>query len=173
MMQSVALNYGFPSQPPLYARGYKQEGNGAAEAVMVELKLWVDLAPRFTLVFPDGYRMPSSAVSMGQVREHGQSIGNPRTRETSGETHLGFSSTHGAEVSFLFWGERAAIIRVCTPIGYARTNEAVLTFEHPEGESFDWPLSEGEVHRLFGKPSGVTRDFVLMQWPCNRAPDAT
>lgn len=166
MRPSVDLLYGHASSPgpPVYARGYQSTSGARSDITIREWVVWLDLAPEFIVVFPDGFRVSSRGLSTAVLQEHGPSIGMPWVY--ADKSYTGWHSADGARVTFQVEAWRAVTLRLCTPIGYTERSKPALLLETMDGTPIPRPVSYGGLAMLFGEPKIVQSEVVLMEWPC-------
>ncbi len=166
----IGLNYGHSrtAGPPLYAGGYASHASDVNDSSMFDITIWLDDAPKFTVVFPDGFGVASRTISTNVLQDHGSSLGKPSAFVSDrGEKVRVWRSESGTSVKFTMRGDRAIVLSICsTAQGPSSNRRKDISFQSPDGASISLPIRYSDMTRLFGEPSFVNRDFALAAWPC-------
>jgi hypothetical protein len=168
MQPWAGLSYGsFAGRgPPVYADALLPLGGSLESAVMIDVSIWLDAAPAFTLVFPDGFAVSSRAVSAAVLQAHGASLGKPSRINAKQRLTQQWESSDGVTVIFELQGDRATQLRFCSPTHMAASSAGRLSFVAADGVPVALPLSHAGLNRLFGPHQSVTRDFLLAKFSC-------
>lgn len=170
MQPWAGLNYG-PGrgrEPPVYADALLPLGGAISDGVMIDVSVWLAQAPAFTIVFPDGFRVPSRAVTAEVLRDHGGSLGAPsRINARLAEFHeLMWESSDGVTVVFEFTGDQVTVLRFCSPTRLPDSGSRSLSFIAADGTAVTLPVTYSGMTRLFGPHVRAEKDFLLAKFSC-------
>lgn len=168
MQPWAGLNYGVGvgRVPPVYADALLPFGGGIADGVMVDVSIWLDNAPTFTVVFPDGFGVASRAITTEVLRDHGRYLGAPSRINAKRVDYQEWESSNGVTVIFEITADRATVLRFCSPTRLLDSGARTISFIAADGTAVTLPVTYAGMTHMFGPHSHATQDFLLAKFSC-------
>jgi hypothetical protein len=140
-------------QHAVQASGDSHDHEGPAAALYYSMVIDLRVAPPFTVIFPDGFRALSTSIDDVLVRQHLEGTKVPQDEQHPATSWMAFQTDRG--------GKAVALDL------YACRHVFRSLFATVDGsETFDFPLTQSEIERLFGAPARVISSWAVNKYSC-------